>query len=147
MKKLLLAGLLLAGLSGCSKGGGNSAPTPATPALTGNTWVWTSGTLVSTNKNTGVSTTQSKTVIPNTVKLTYTTSGTYTSLADKSVSSTGADIVTTGTYSYSAGTISHTTGGKTTTARVDVLTNSNLTLVRTDDSGSMHYVTTDTYAR
>jgi hypothetical protein len=145
MKKLLLAGLLLAGLSGCSKGGND--PAPATPALTGGTWVWTSETTVATNQTSGAVTSQSKTVVPNTFKVTYNTNGTYTTVADKSVTSTGVDIITTGTYTYSGGTITLVTSGKTSTARVDVLTNSNLTVVSTDNSGSTRYVTTDTYAR
>lgn len=147
MKKFLLAGLLLAGLSGCSKDGSDPKPVLAVPELAGGTWAWTSETTVETNKATGAVTSRAKTVVPNTVKATYTTSGTYTVVADKSVTSTGANITTTGTYAYSGGIITYLVSGKTSTARVDVLTAGNLTLVATDENSTTRNVTTDTFTR
>jgi hypothetical protein len=144
---LLLAGLLLAGLSGCSKGSSDPTPVVSTPALTGASWAWTSGATVATPKSGGAVTNQPKTVVPNTVKLTYASDGTYMVVRDKSVTSTGTTQTTTGTYTYSGGVITYVSGGKTSTSRVDVLTASNLTLVSTSEDTNTRYVTTDTWAR
>jgi len=148
MKRLLPFLFLGLALGSCKKDTPGTAPNiDAVSPLTGNAWVWTSETTTATPKAGGAVTSRSKTVVPNTVKTTYATDGSYTIVTDKSVSSTGVAITVTGTYTYSGGTITYLTGGNTSTARVDVLTSNNLTTVSTSEDSSTRYVTTDTFAR
>jgi hypothetical protein len=143
---MLLACLTTLALVGCSK---NSEPAPVAAASLVGTWTLTSQTIVVTPKNTGVPTTYTQTVVPNTITMTYATDGTYTRVQDKSTSPSGATITSNGTYTYSNNTITYSAIGKTSTARVDVLTANNLTHVATteDTGGTQVNVTTNTYTR
>jgi hypothetical protein len=145
MKTYLLAGLAVLVVGSCSK---KEDAKPAAPTLIG-TWTQTSQTIVVTPKSGGASTTYTQTIVPNTITLTYAADGTYTRVQDKSVSPTGTTTTSGGTYTYSGNTITYSAIGKTSTARVDVLTNTNLTHVATteDTSGSYVNVTTNTYTR
>ncbi|RZL09667.1 MAG: hypothetical protein EOO62_13855 [Hymenobacter sp.] len=145
MKNLLLIGLTALAFAGCSK---SEDAKPATPSLVG-TWTQTSQTIVVTPKNGGAATTYTQTVVPNTITMTYATDGTYTRVQDKSVSPTGTTTTSGGTYTYSGNTITYSAIGKTSTARVDVLTANNLThMAATEDvAGTQVNVTTNTYTR
>jgi hypothetical protein len=145
MKKLLLAGLTALALIGCSK---SDDAKPAAPSLVGN-WTLTSQTIVVTPKGGGTATTYTQPVVPNTVKLTYRTDGTYQVVFDKSISATGTTTTTNGTYSYSGNTITYQIGANTSTGRVDVLTTTDLTHVATTENvaGTQVNVTTNTYTR
>jgi hypothetical protein len=126
---MLLACLTTLALVGCSK---NSEPAPVAAASLVGTWTLTSQTIV---------------VTP--ITMTYATDGTYTRVQDKSTSPSGATITSNGTYTYSNNTITYSAIGKTSTARVDVLTANNLTHVATteDTGGTQVNVTTNTYTR
>jgi hypothetical protein len=146
MKTTLLACLAALALVGCSKKEDDAKP--ATPSLIG-TWTLTSQTIVVTPKRSGTATTYPVTVVPNTITMTYATDGTYTRVQDKSVSPSGTVTISNGTYTYAGNTITYSAIGKTSTARVDVLTNNDLTHVATteDAGGTQVNVTTNTYTR
>jgi len=90
-------------------------------------------------------------VVPNTVKLTYTASGTYAAVFDKSVSGTGATETNAGNYVYAGNIITYSRTGSTSTStsRVDVLTSTDLTHVTTTEPLDHSYVsvTTNQYTR
>jgi hypothetical protein len=144
MKKTLLFLLPALALGSCSK----NSPTP-TASLVG-TWMLTSKTTVNTPKDGRPATTYPQTVVPNTVKLTYTANGTYEAVFDKSISATGVTETNSGNYTYSNNTVTYSRAGfASTTAQVTVLTNTDLTHVVTTEPLDHSYVsvTTSTYSR
>lgn len=145
MKKCLPLALFLFTLVSCSK---SEDAKPVAPSLVG-VWSLTSQTIKVTPKSGGASTTYTQPVVPNTVKLTYRTDGTYTVVWDKSVSAANITTTANGTYSYSGNTITYVLNSKTSTAQVDVLTNTDLTHVETTENlaGTQVNVTTNTYTR
>lgn len=146
MKKALLLLLPALALGSCSNGSTN--PTP-TASLVG-TWMLTSKTTVNTPKDGRPPTTYPQTVVPNTVKLTYSANGTYEAVFDKSISATGVTETNSGNYTYSSNTVTYSRPGfASSTAQVTVLTSSDLTHIVTTEPLDHSYVsvTTSTYAR
>jgi hypothetical protein len=146
MKKTLLLLLPVLALGGCS----TSNPAPAPTASLVGTWMLTSKTTVNTPKDGRPATTYPQTVVPNTVKLTYSANGTYEAVFDKSVSSTGVTETNSGNYTYSNNIVTYSRSGfASTNAQVTVLTNSDLTHVVTTEPLDHSYVsvTTSTYTR
>ena len=146
MKKYLLFFLPALTLGSCSTS--SPAPTPAA-SLVG-TWMLTSKTTVNTPKDGRPPTTYPQTVVPNTVKLTYSANGTYEVVFDKSISATGVTETNSGNYTYSNNTVTYSRPGfASSTAQVTVLTNADLTHVVTTEPLDRSYVsvTTNTYTR
>lgn len=144
MKTVFLSALLLTSSVDYSPSVSHSI----TASLIG-TWTLAAKKTVVKPKNGGVATTYSQPVLPNTVTLTYSANGQYSVVFDKSISSSGTTLTTTGTYSYTGNTITYLANGKTSTARVDTLTNTALVHVATteDAGGQFVNITTSTYAR
>lgn len=142
MKNLLLAGLLLAGLSGCSKKESDPSPTPApAPTLVGGTWTAKSGTTATTPKNGGNTTT---TTAAGSATLTFTDATHYTI--------TGAGLTGSGTYTYSANTINSIPdiGASVSLAPkliVSELTINRLVLTENSEDATNRYINTSTLTR
>jgi hypothetical protein len=110
----------------------------------------TSKSTVNTPKDGRPATTYPQTVVPNTVKLTYSANGTYEAVFDKSISASGVTETNSGNYAYSNNIVTYSRPGFTsTTAQVTVLTSSDLTHIVTTEPQDHSYVsvTTSTYKR
>jgi hypothetical protein len=144
MNNLLLAGLLLAGLSGCSKKESDPSPTPTpAPTLVGGTWTAKSGTTATTPKN-GENTTTTTTTAAGSATLTFTDATHYTI--------TGAGLTGSGTYTYSANTINSIPdiGASVSLAPkliVSELTINRLVLTENSEDATNRYINTSTLTR
>jgi hypothetical protein len=142
MKKLLLAGLLLTGLAGCSK---NSEPAPApAPTLTGGTWTFKSATIATTPKSGGNTTTSTPTLAPGSATVTFIDATHYTT--------TAAGLTGSGTYTYSANTIDSMPDNGAAVAispklTVSELTATKLVLTENSEDATNRYITANTFTR
>jgi hypothetical protein len=140
MKKRLLAGLLLAGLSGCSK---KEDAAPA-PQLQGGTWTFQSETVATTPKSGGSTTTAPSTAVAGSVTIAFTDATNFTT--------TVAGINGTGTYIYGTNTLSLIPGSGSAAAlsakfNVSELSTSKLVLTDNGEDATNRYVTTDMFTR
>lgn len=139
MKILLFAGLLLASLSGCSKGGSDPAPVVK---ITDGRWEWESEIQVTDLKNGQPTTTLNMPVLPGSVYYTYGTNG-YLTVTLNGVAQTPVAYT-----SYQVGVPVVTTDkGFPVTTTLTELTATHMTQVTVYDQTMMTYTVTDTWKR
>jgi hypothetical protein len=148
MKHYILTGLLLGGLASCAKKDSDpSPPAPPAPTLTGGTWTFQSETVVTTPKSGGATTTATTTPA-GTTTLAFTDATHYTLFTNEH----NAPLTGSGTYTYSANTITSTsaTGSGVLLAEklyVSELSAKKLVLIDNSEDATNRYVTTDTFTR